>query len=1265
MSMLFFIMPIDIKAAESSYSLKAEIYESKEAFNHNIDDINKVKSFSYGGISIGSLVLNGSFNDVSDIKGYAAYSAIAPFVIGYDYNNAYQSKEQDKWNICQDGGKEISGFYLTKSIDRGSILILKSSDGKKWEDTIGQIQNVFSSNNLERTNLYTVTDEELRKGTYFRVIVAYAMRRAEASSEGLPAFLGQGEYEYIYCTEVYSFFACYGSNTIALKDLVSGEYINSGATVTSGFVIDKNGSSNSIYIAKNGEYYSSVSGSRITIYEPGKYVITAYNPLKKKFEYEIRVSEGLSVENLSPFVYENTKKEKYTQDHQVQGKTTFGYDSHTGIILAHNSDDHIVRGQKKSIDAYGVTGSNVYLFLRLDHIDELQSTGWEIVSDTWGNKSSEFIEGAQTGEVKTGAIIIQKSKDGMTWVNEDLNRYSKGLFTTDYESHYLNAGDVMIYMPKGQEILNGVYIRILYAYEMKNSSLKTDNRYVEKYEFYLCSNELDAVTFHNLSVGEKLSEICKEYDNATAEVYQSAETLQSGSYTVSGFSIDTSMNPTVTYTVKKDGTNITIPESHSFTQTGKYQINLTSDVGSRKKVVIYVDRMSTEAALQFYFGDSFITGKRIFDKGNYAVYEGGLSSYQIKAVDENYLPLQGKIKNLTTGQEIEIASTRSNKTNIIDTPGMYEAVLSTASGDVVAGDKKTFSFRFKIIPNGEAPGPVVNQESLKEYAKSTITDSNPIFYSLTYQSAATGYITLAFATKDAAKDYAYEFEKGMVEKQEDGTFRYNGSFIVAQKEKHETAWDTTDAINYFAEQAVKKGHFDLSNDFTVLTLSDDDIKSTDNLRSLDLSYSVTVFGPKQKEELTKIEALPIISPKPYSYLAPGKNGVINHGEYDFEFIRDKYGCDSDSVVITDFQGKEYEIAYNSGVGAQLAAQKCPSSIVTITEKTKYGDTASYQAVYIAPTDNTAEIKILTRKDGIEDRRTFTQINNGDQIEVEAFSIEKLTDFLDPYCLIIVSDGQTEDFYTSSQITNKIWAEPGEYTVKVVNRLGHNYTIYIRVIESDFVTISFAGYGAEEAEDIITTYGAKRVKLPSLNRYGYNLVGFNDGTGILYKDEIASISFKKNIVLEPIWQAKQYKITFQSPDGEVLNTEIVDFGTEYKLQAPSLSEEYLFTGWLLNGKLLDNNSLTLNSEGDIVLVASAKKINNKNTSIKEDPQNNEEEKKSSERMPYGFIGAMVLLVLVSMFGYMSHRKKDQSDSIHPMSGKEMLEGKREESDEEEE
>ena len=1237
------LMPLHADAAQTFYP-EAELYQSKDNETHSTQKQYRVDRFIYAKSPIGKLTLNGSASQEEPFEGYPTYSVNDKFVIGYSYNGSYLNNDKEQWNLESDSGKSAAGITLSHKIEKGTIIIQKSNNHYNWVDVIEPINDFFVAKKLDRSNLYTVTKEELKEGTFFRVILAYEMTRKVGTEKRWGPIPDKPIYESVYCTEVYQFYVCYEKDQIQFRELLTKKAIASGEAVKSGFIIDKNGSSNKVTVKHNGKD-EVISGNITTVTEIGDYTIIVTNALGKTFTYNIQVTEGLTSASVSPTIYENQKKDKYTEDNRVSGgKPSFGLKPRTVLSIAHNSEIPVVSSKYKSRDAFGVNGSSVYLLL---HLQQTQYSSWELVPDKWGKKSSELVDGVEVGApVNTGALIVQTSSNGVNWKNEDLSRYSNGLYTTDFETHYGNAGDVMIYAPSGTAILNGLYVRVIYAYEIANKEAKKDLRCIEKYEFYLCSDNLDAVSFHNLSATEQLKEICEDYDDATSEVYQNAETMLSGSYTVTGFSIDTKLNPTVKFTVKKDGTEIATPSNREFKETGRYDIELTSAVGSKKNVTLYVDRMGTDEELAYYFGDCFIDGKRIYSEGKYAVYEGGVSSYNIKEIDDNHLPLGGYIKNTTTGEEIRVDFSRDAKTGVLTTPGRYEAVLTTSENESIAGDRRIITFRFELIANGTAPGPVVNQKSLAAYGNSTISDSYPIFYALTYQSAATGYITLAFANKEDALDYAYNFEKGMVEQQKDGTYRYTGSLYVTTKEKYDSTWDLTDALYYFAEQAVQIKYFDLSDEFTVLTLPETVIKDTENLRTLELSKSVTIFAPEEMSKLTNLDTLPIINAKPYSYLNPGRAGVVDSGFTDFEFVKDKYGCDSYKVTITDCEGKEYNIDYNTGVGHQLDELQCPSGIVTITEETIYGDQASYQAVYIAPGENTASISLTLYQGDNQEQKTFSQQNAGEEVTTEAFSLSQISDPLDPFCLVIVSDSKTESPFSSDNVGKEIWAKPGCYKIKVINRLGSHYEIPVVIRESDFAAISFTGEGTEETQDLLTSYGAQHVKLPSIARVGYNLVGFEDESGQLYSDEIAAVAFKGTVLLNAVWEAKQFNVTFQNHSGEVLKTIVMDFGKEYELPVPELPEGVKFLGWKLNGEVLDSNIITLENEGDITLVA----LVSNDTDAASEPEADQAEASShalNGRMPIvaGCVVVLVIIFVVFAVSKIRSSKKKHDKSLN--------------------
>ena len=1156
---------------------------------YNSGSFGSTTTFAYGKSSLGSFQLVGDFSAESSINGYVAYGTDNTISMTYSYGGSYQTGTKTDWNIYSDGSKMFNGNKLSKKIGEGTIIVQKSYDRSNWQDAITPLDNVFHKRTSSITAFYSLEDTDLLKGCYYRITVLYEMRK-QIGEEGWGPFKS-AVYDYDKCMEVYEFYACYNQNPVILRDVMSGEDVSSSSTVDKGFIIDTCGSSDTVTV-KNGNSATRTVVNQESVCAAGNYIVEIKNALGTSFQYNINVTDGLEFATLKPTVYENGKKDEYAEVNPVTN-TSMGIPYHTTIRLAQKYGTGIANDTSKSVPRYGITGQNVYLFMDLVNEDKIFQNGWEIVDDKWGKKDKETIAGAATGEIESGAIVIQTSIDGQTWINVDQGRYAKGLYTTDYEANYGDRGDVLIYTPDGNAVLNGLYIRVYYAYEAYQKETKTYCRELESYSFYLCNNELGAVALHNLSLdGQDLNNLVGDDDETTLDIYRHAETMTSGAGTVTGFQVDTSLNPTVTYTITRNGQAIAVTSDHKYTTTGKYVITLKSAVGKVETRLIYVDREADDNSLKTYFGESFIQGKRIYSEDSkYPVFEGGETKYNLAKLSDNYLPISGTIENVTTGNKINITSSWAARSARLDEAGDYVAVFTTNpqfETDDMSGDAKKFTFQFRLIENGTAPGPVVNERKLKEYDGLNVTDSYPIFYGVTYQSASKGYITLAFRNREDAVSYAYNYEKGMVEKQADGSFRYNGAFHVAQKEEYNSAWDLTDAMNYFAEEAVQKLYFDLTDEFTYLTLSDELIEKTNNLRTLELAKSVVIFADNQKVALTDKGVLPIINDKIYHYLTPGSVGTVTAGTQDFEFVQDKYECDSSSIIITDCNGNQHDIDYKKSVGQQLAEDDCPTGIITITEKTVYGDENKYEAVYIRDGEATTSIEMAYYVG--KERRTISVSDDSSWDEdfvVDTFSIADIKDELDPCALVVVSDGKNEYFYAADQMPKDAWSEPGEYTVHVVNRLGYGYDFKINVQESEYSTIMFDGYGTENTQAIVARYGEQSIKLPIVERYGYEFVGFEDSEGNRYKDVIDKIDFKGSLVLTAVWESKQYTLTLQN--GDQTEELSLGYGEECDLPIPETTDRVTFNGWMLDGEILPSNKFKLEKEENVVLVASFSEI----------------------------------------------------------------------------
>lgn len=1025
---------------EQDYIVSGKDYVLPDDSRYDYSGVTPMVSFFYGTKSLGKLHINGPIEKSTKFNGYAAYGATGSLSIQYTYDGAYQKSEEESWHIVSDGMRWIRDYDLgfTKTVGNGCIMIEKSTDAENWETVINPVKNYFIKEKSPSDSLlYTIPESEYMNGMYYRVVVAY--RFAKRTHDGF----WSDEYDNRKCAEVYEFYVASEKNYVTIRDMGNSFSLNDQASTDTGFMICKNGSQAVVTVNRSKDNCQDYD----YFTEPGKYNIHITTQLGKKYNYTVSVANGSSFTPLQPKTYESEKDKGFPLEKSV-ARPVFG-SSLTSLSIVTPKGFDI----KQDNTRYGIKGKSVSLYLKLNHGDGSLGSDWVLSADSWGKNKNQLVCGVQTGEIGKGALIIQTSRDGKNWNNDDKGRYAKGYYTTDYVSSFGKAENVLIYTPWGQDVANGIHIRILFAYQVNQASSKDYRDYVEAYQFYLCSDELGAVTFHNLSLEETLDETFADADQNTVEVYKQAESLESGSYTATGFQIDKNLNPTVKHTVLHNGVRISNTQKR-FEETGKYEITLTSAVGSTRDLTIYVDRLAPEEAMKQYFGESFLSGKRIFSEGEYPVYEGGELSYHVSGLDNMVLPLFGQITNISTGSVITIEQNPDEKTGIISEPGEYQAVFATSekvfTGEL-AGDARVFTFQFRVIPQGTAPGPVVNQNLLNDYSHSTVTDCNPIYYGLTYSSAEKGKITLAFASMEAAVDYAYEYEKGMVELQDNGGYRYNGSFVVDQNIKYDSTWDLTDAVYYFAEAAVHKHYFDMSDEFTYLALKPEALESNNNLRQLELPRSVTIFADGQKEKLADIDALPLLNDKPYAYLDP-ETGKEDRGVTSFEFITDKFGgIDSKSVLIIDSDGGQHAIRYSESVGKQLLADNCPSGIVTIHEETLYGDSVEYQAVYIAPGENQTELALTYTHGEENDAVILNSSNDGTEIIADTFKITGLNDPLDPYSLLIVKHGQQEEAYTAKDTIETKWSDPGEYRITCVNRMGYGYTVVLKMNAADMAS----------------------------------------------------------------------------------------------------------------------------------------------------------------------------------------------------------------------
>lgn len=1143
---------------------------------------------SYGKKSIGQAYVKGDIFDTSEFNNIEAYQLKSGVTIGYDYDNSYEIQEnaidwpddEDSWFIHSDSEKKIASWNLSGKMKSGAVLVLTSTDGINYEveaEKTDYFDNFKTSNNT----FLELSKDEIKDGVYVKILVAYRMKIRTKDN-----FVGDEYDEYKYIEE-YDFYLSYEKQPIVLYNIDDHREITTGSTVNTGFQIDFDGYGGVVNVkTPNG---TTVKAKDLqTFSDEGTYVITTQTSMGTTYSSTIEVSSGLRYALALPEVYEMADSKGYEVDskYKINSNAVFGTKSHTKLKIG--SDCNV--GKKSGFDAYGTLGDSLTIYLSYFQEEGYLYSGWEFVYDSWGKIAGENVNGVTVGEVGSGALIVQTSSDGTNWNSLNSSAYANGLYNTDVSNHYGTTGDIAIYSPSGADVINGIYIRVYYAYELKNGN-ETKN-YIEKYEFYVCYDDLDAITIHNLSIDEADFEaFINEEDSTDINMLKQSESMRDGDYTVTGFTVDNKIskpnsiplfvNAEIKYT--KNGQTISPPKDGEFTEDGCYVIRMTSSIGTKRDVTIYVDTKTNEEALEYYFGNSFVTGKRVFDYGTLPVFEG--ASYNLSAIDQYSKPLVGNIYNLDTGNTITVSEFKETHEEL--EAGEYMASFTTWDKDdeEKSGDIRTFTFRFKAIKEGTAPGPMVNQDLLMQHSSGTVSNAKTVYYGLTYNSASIGNITFLFATKEEAFKAARDWEFNNVEKNADGTFLYSSSKYVGGKILYTSIDDVCADVEANALEAIQKKYIDYTEPTTFYTIRQEYLDNGLVISRLNLNNSIYIFGDGQRELMTDLSALPVVNDKPAYFVDPEGIKDPEYCPYSMVFIQDKNQYDSSIVTVTNESGdKSFVVTYDVSLQEQLVSEGFTTGKIKIYEENRYGDFVEYEAFFIEPGTNGTEFKINYTLNGESFEKNISQANDNDSpIYVDSFYLSDIVDELDPYGLVLVTSEFGEEFCMPYEEMKSIWAQPGEYTVICTNRLGYTYSIDVVVYESNSVIVTVVDEFDEVLFSAVFADGETSMDLPMLERDGYDLVGFEDIANMeIHTSSIDTLPEAGVITLQPVWQPKQLLVVYYDNSGRELETKDVYFGSTYGLEDYTVEDGFTFIGWKCGDEIY-KDIITISEDKNYALI----------------------------------------------------------------------------------
>ena len=307
---LFLIAPFIKPSAsnnEKTMVIGAKTYEFDEDSNYNFSSASEVASMSFGKKQLGSLSIKGNITDTSTYRNRTAYGLgdDSKISFSYTYDGSLLTDEKNVWHLDTDTGTAVENINLGGSINKGVMIVQKSSDGSTWVSAANPVVNFYESKKSGAENFYTTDGNDVAKGMFFRVIMAY--KTTIRTSDG---FIGIGQkWTTKKHVELYEFYLTINSGTISIHNLAidetslpeiegftqetikRGETLVDGSTTTKGFSIDKLGTSYLVGVSKDGSDMVYVEdGTSFT--ENGKYTITTITKLGKQLKQTIYVFNG-------------------------------------------------------------------------------------------------------------------------------------------------------------------------------------------------------------------------------------------------------------------------------------------------------------------------------------------------------------------------------------------------------------------------------------------------------------------------------------------------------------------------------------------------------------------------------------------------------------------------------------------------------------------------------------------------------------------------------------------------------------------------------------------------------------------------------------------------------------------------------------------------------------------------------------------------------------------------------------------------------------
>ena len=304
---------IDVVYADQSNVCYPEVasYELAEG-DYDFESATPVNEMSYGKKSLGTLKINGIIKEQKTFINKIAYVTNPNISFSYEsdsYANdsfLFAEGEQD-WRFYDDSSSAVGDIQLSNSISSGVVIVQKSEYGQDYNDYEFILTDFFDEN-TNREEFYFPDNSDLQLGNFYRIIIAYKIRRwtGEYVKSGFLGLSKEKKYEYRNNVEIFEFYLTLDDAGIKIIDLTEEEdalsfegymiktvnkstEIEDKGTTTTGFYVEKNTSSSLAYVSKNGEDFVEATENYL---DAGKYTIKVITRLGTERTYEVYVLSG-------------------------------------------------------------------------------------------------------------------------------------------------------------------------------------------------------------------------------------------------------------------------------------------------------------------------------------------------------------------------------------------------------------------------------------------------------------------------------------------------------------------------------------------------------------------------------------------------------------------------------------------------------------------------------------------------------------------------------------------------------------------------------------------------------------------------------------------------------------------------------------------------------------------------------------------------------------------------------------------------------------